>query len=275
MTPTINYFVNQRIQQYFNELNLPQTDTKLLAKHVVCALRKKGAIQASQASESDSVFVCPFEKRNDDIGMQYLKHNDLRLSYTFSNGWDIQNDGNCLNISMGKFATYHCNKESTESVADEIIQIDTKLVNMWCKEFETLHPLEVTDIVRHLFYDYATHDFGENPMIYDYIAAHVLDVSRAEARRIISYKSKRFPEHSVIRLTKDQTKALSPERLRSMEYAHNRYCPYLLTFAGFFSLCMELHSEVAVKCTMGIIQTVSEKTPIEKLLAKLKEGLIR
>lgn len=63
MTPTINYYVNQKIQQYFNEMKLPQTEQKLLAEHVVSALRKKGAIQANQSSENDSVFVYPFRKK--------------------------------------------------------------------------------------------------------------------------------------------------------------------------------------------------------------------
>lgn len=272
MTPTINYYVNQKIQQYFDELTLPQTDQKLLAEHVVSVLHEKGAIQTNQSSENDSVFVYPFEKSDDDIGLQYLKHNDLRLFYTYRNGWNIQDDGNCLNITMGEFSTFRCNKETPESVADEIIRIDTELVSKWCQEFEALHPLEVTDIVRHLFYDYATRDLGEVPMIIDYIAAKIFDVSRTEVRKAISNNLKRFSEHSVIRLTKEQTKALSPERLKSMGYMRNRYCPYILDVAGFFNLCMVLHSPVAVKCTMGIIQTISAKTPIETLLAKLTEA---
>lgn len=269
MTSTINYYVNKKIQQYFDELTLPQTEQKLLAEHVVSALRKKGAIQANQSSENDSAFVYPFEKRDDDIGLQYLKHNDLRLFYSFSNGWNIRDDGNCLNITMGEFSTFRCNKETPESVADEIIRIDTELASKWCQEFEALHPLEVTDIVRHFFYDYATRDLGEEPMIIDYIAAKIFDVSRTEVRKAISKNLKRFPENSVVRLTKEQTKALSPERLKSMGYMHNRYCPYRLDFAGFFNLCVLLHSTVATKCTLGVIQTISEKTSIETLLAKL------
>lgn len=271
MTPTINFFVNQKIQQYFNKLKLPQTHQKLLAEHVVSALRKRSAIQDGQASMCESVFVWPFEKRIEDIGLQYLKHNDLRLFYTFSNGWDIQNDGNCLNITMGKFATYQCGKEDPEIMADEIVRIDTELVNMWSKEFDTLHPLEITDIVRHLFYDYAIRDFGEEPMVFDYIAAAIFDVTRTDVRKTISNNYKRFPEDSVMRLTKEQTKALSIERLKSMGDKRNSYCPYMLNFIGFFNLCMVLHSPLAMRCAIGIIQVVSEKTPIEILLAKLKE----
>ena len=259
-------YLNKRIQEHFDNLKLPQTETPVEHKDLVEALRNKGAIQPSEAPEEANIFPWPFTLKGDENDLLFLSHCNIRFFYFYQGDkWEKRQ----LCLTLGLFATYCCKNEDPNTLADEIIRIDTQLIPQWIEDFNNLHPLEMTDLAMSHFRDQC-HKVRDQLIVLDTYAASVYGVSVTEVRQTISRNKSLFHDFA-FHLTWEEHQAyykntLNPPKLRKSDYR-----PYALTFEAYSLLSMQLHSTIAIKVNMGIIKTVSSQVSIFELLKQIKQ----
>jgi len=260
------HYLNQRLQDHFDNLKLPQTDTPLEFNDLVTSLRDKSAIQETEAPEEDNIFRWPFSIKGNDSDPLYLTHCNLGFFHLYQGAkWEKRQ----ICLTMGLFATYCCNSENPATLADEIIRIDTQLIPLWINEFTNLHPLEMTDLAMSHFASQC-HKLREQPIVLDTYAASVYGVTVTEVRQTISRNKPIFRDYA-FHLTWDEHQAHYKNTINPPKLRKSGYRPYALTFEAFSLLSMHLHSSIAIKVNMGIIKTVTSQVSIFELLKQLHE----
>lgn len=280
-------YIDRKIQQHLKELHLPQTGKKLTRKELLEALKAKGAIQPEEAPEEENVFHWPFRKAkpetstgstpeadaeggdkdcgSEDDGIIFLRHCNLRTSYMYSGRkWEKRQ----MCVTLGLLATFICEKEKPETLAEEIHRIDTQLIPQWIKDFDDLQPDEITQL--------ATDEFAaqieiirKQPVILDTLAASIFAVTVTEVRQAISRNKNLFTEEAAFHLSLEEMRERARKYINPPKVRKSDYRPYALTQQGFLLLSMHLNSSIAVKMHICIIQTVSARIPFTEMLQKM------
>lgn len=259
-------YINNRLQEYLEEINLTQSEKKIEHNEIIECLRAKGAIQSVEAKEEDNVFLWPFDIKGDGSDPLFLTHCNLRFFYAYHDNkfeqWDLY-------FTMGLFSTFACKNENPDELADEIIHIDTQLIPQWVEEFNNLHPLQITELAVLQFND-QREKIREEKVILDTFAAHVYGVTVTKVRQTISRKCKLFGGSRAFHLTREEYRKWLGNYIKPPR-KEREYLPYAITFPGFCLLSMELHSDIANKVSLGIVQTMKEKKPLTELLKQFKQ----
>lgn len=248
-------YLSERLQAYFDALQLTQTDKLLEHKFLIDALQIKGALQEEEATEESNIFRWPWSLKGDESDPLFLKHCCLRFFYIYSGGkWENRQ----LYFTMGLFSTFACKNEKPEEIADEIMRIDNELIPMWMKDFEALPPKEVMKRAMKSFI-HQRHKFHDKELVLDTFAATVYGVSVTQIRQSMSRKRSGFTEEYAFHLTYEEHKEWYKKYLNPPKIRKTDYLPYAITFEGFCLLSMRLTSPIAAKVHLGIIETISSK----------------
>jgi len=256
------HYLSERLQKHFDNLQLPQTESPLRHENLIGALREKGAIQPTEAPEENNIFCWPLGFKGDDTDPLFLTHCDIRLFYNYKDGkWENRE----LCFSMGLFSTFCCKSEEPSALADEIIRIDTQLIPEWIDDFNNLSPLEMTDLAMYRFHEQCR-TLRNKLIVLDSYAARVYGVSVTDVRQTISRNRDLFSDEYAFHLTWEEYQEWYKKVIGAPKVSKSDYLPYAITFEAFGLLSMHLHSTIAIKVNMGIIETVSAKVPVKELI---------
>jgi len=263
-----SHYLNQRLEEHFKGLQLPQTDIVLSREAIIEALRNKGALQPSEAPEGDNIFPWPFGSTNDQSAPLYLTHTNIRFLYIYTTD-TFEKCG--MYLTMGILAIYPCANEDPNTLADEIIRIDTQLIPQWIEDFNNLPAEELADLTLKTFYAQCR-TIRNQPVIIDSFAAQIYDVSVTDIRQAISRNRNLLSEDKAFHITYEEhldwyTPIGSTNKVRKSDYR-----PYVLTPTGLLLLSLRVNSPLAIKVNIGIIRMVSSKVSIFELLKQINNS---
>lgn len=171
-------------------------------------------------------------------------------------------------VILGRFATFICEKEKPEALAEEIHRIDTQLIPQWIKDFDDLQPDEITNL--------ATDEFAtqmeiirKQPVILDTLAASIFAVTVTEVRQAISRNKNLFTEEAAFHLSFEEMRERARKYINPSKVRKSDYHPYAITEQGFCLLSFRLNSPIAIKMNICIIRTVSARIPFTEMLQKM------
>lgn len=261
-------YLNWRLQKYFDSLNMRQIRRKMTAEDLRNALKETGALQTEDSPEEENVFRWEFSLRGDESDPLFLKHCNIRLFYGYSGKkWEKRT----LYVTMGMFSTFACRREDPRELAEELIRIDEVFIPQFRKDLEALSPENLASWALYEFKEQCA-ILRKKAIVMDEMVAHIYGVTVTDVRCAISRNKRVFrSDDEAFHLTYEEHVAWDRKYSTSQKTRLGDYRPYAITDRGFCMLSMHLHSNIAVKVSMGIVQTVAKNVPLAEMLKNFEE----